>query len=236
MGRPIKIFASELLAIINHVSKEQYYNIETGGDLYGLWTDDGTPVIFLATGPGPKACSSKHKFQQDYEAIMRNEEYLFLRYGLQYMGDWHSHHIIGLRQPSSGDQRRIRNLLKQPGRKRMVELIVTHNYTIHNHTEEISCFYYKAGKKMEHTYFEELDVKQSLIRRDLISRGAPINLLESISEMNKKDKNDEKKYLMNLKSDYLKNNGKRAAANSEREQYYEPLLDGVKDNILQYIK
>ncbi len=116
----------------------------------------------------------------------------------------------------------------------MVELIVTHNYTIHNHTEEISCFYYKAGKKMEHTYFEELDVKQSLIRRDLISCGAPINLLESISEMDKKDRNE--KVLMNLKSDYLKNNGKRVAANSEQEQYYEPLLDGVKDTILQYIK
>ena len=30
-------------------------NIETGGQLFGYWTEDGTPVILYAIGPGPRA-------------------------------------------------------------------------------------------------------------------------------------------------------------------------------------
>lgn len=118
------IFESELRAMCFQAS--QFPDSETGGDLYGTWTYGDRPIIFLATGPGPRASANATKFFQDNEYIMKNEEILFKNFGIQYLGDWHSHHMLGLQQPSNGDQRRINNLMIKSKRKNMLEIIITH--------------------------------------------------------------------------------------------------------------
>lgn len=147
MNNKAKIYLSELKAICNIVSQREYYDKEIGGDIYGVWTDQGMPIIYLVTGPGKLSVSYERKFTQDIDYTMDVENYLFNHYGLQYLGDWHSHHILGLSRPSYGDGRRIANLLKKNNRKRMCEFIVTHNYDKKN-IENISAFFYEKKEKV----------------------------------------------------------------------------------------
>jgi hypothetical protein len=121
---PVRIYESELKAIALEASKHK--NIETGGDLYGLWTHGDRPVIFLASGPGPRARAAGARFQQDYEYIMDCEKLLYETFGIQYLGDWHSHHDMNLPSPSGGDIERIHSVAANNFRKHMVEIIVTH--------------------------------------------------------------------------------------------------------------
>ena len=122
------IFESELRAMCSQAS--QFPNTETGGDLYGTWTYGNKPVIYLATGPGPNASAGVASFFQDNEYIMENERMLFESFGIQYLGDWHSHHVLNLQNPSSGDQKRINNLMVKSKRKKMMEIIISHTTTV----------------------------------------------------------------------------------------------------------
>lgn len=80
-----------------------YPNIETGGQLFGFWTSDGTPIVTYVIGPGTNAQHHQTSFVQDqeYPDIVGRE--LHLRYRLQHIGEWHSHHQLDLARPSGGD-------------------------------------------------------------------------------------------------------------------------------------
>ncbi len=124
MTERVLVYHSELRAIAAEANRHP--NRETGGDLYGLWTHGQRPVIFLATGPGPQALGKESDFQQDHNYIMECEQILYELFGIQYIGDWHSHHWFDLRRPSGGDIRRARGLLSRSKRKTMVEILVNH--------------------------------------------------------------------------------------------------------------
>ena len=81
----------------------EHPNLETGGDLFGLWTHDGAPVVMLATGPGPQARHYPTSFYQDASFLESTHRDIHNRHGLVNLGGWHSHHHIGLDQPSGGD-------------------------------------------------------------------------------------------------------------------------------------
>ena len=78
-------------------------NIETGGELFGFWTAGGIPVVLFAIGPGLRANHQIAFFNQDLEYLERVGRFLFRKYGLLHIGEWHSHHQLGLAQPSSHD-------------------------------------------------------------------------------------------------------------------------------------
>lgn len=105
------IYASELEAVRHHVL--QYPNLETGGELFGWWSETGLPVIVLATGPGKKALHGATRFHSD-------EEYSFAlgnaiaAHGLQHLASWHSHHRLGLSHPSGIDCRAMYDALHVP--------------------------------------------------------------------------------------------------------------------------
>lgn len=80
-----------------------YPDIETGGDLFGFWTYSGFPVIQYAIGPGKKAKHSVAFFNQDEEYLFNMGKALQNRHGLQHIGEWHSHHRLGLARPSGHD-------------------------------------------------------------------------------------------------------------------------------------
>ena len=78
-------------------------NIETGGNLFGLWTPFGVPFIHYVVGPGPNAIHNTTHFRQDYNFLKYNADLLVEEHALHHIGSWHSHHSLGLAQPSHGD-------------------------------------------------------------------------------------------------------------------------------------
>ena len=80
-----------------------YKNIETGGQLFGYWTADGSPVVVYAIGPGTNANHQVAFFNQDVDYLVNVGNVLVHHYGLLHIGEWHSHHKLGLANPSGHD-------------------------------------------------------------------------------------------------------------------------------------
>lgn len=99
------IYQSELDYISRCVL--DYPNIETGGDLFGFWTNEGVPVVLYAIGPGEKANHQNAFFVQDINYFEKVASILNGRYQLSHMGEWHSHHQLGLSCPSGHDANTI---------------------------------------------------------------------------------------------------------------------------------
>ncbi len=97
-----------------------YKNIETGGELFGFWTQMGTPVVMYAVGPGPKAKHHPTSFIQDSDYVDNIEVELCNRTGLQHIGQWHSHHQLSLAHPSGGDVASMQRGVGLPGFPRML--------------------------------------------------------------------------------------------------------------------
>lgn len=87
--------------------------IETGGQLFGFWTSTGIPVILYAIGPGPHANHQVTFFNQDIDYLVNVGSSLLQRYGLQHIGEWHSHHQLGLAHPSSHDASNMQMVIDQ---------------------------------------------------------------------------------------------------------------------------
>lgn len=90
-----------------------YKNIETGGQLFGYWTVDGSPVVLYAIGPGAKANHQVAFFNQDIDYLVTVGNVLVHHYGLQHIGEWHSHHKLGLAQPSAHDASTMADTIRE---------------------------------------------------------------------------------------------------------------------------
>ena len=99
--------------------------VETGGTLYGLWSHAGRPVILLATPQGPGACNETTHFAQDPDHVYQVTQQLQQQFGLQYIGNWHSHHSLGLDHPSGGDVEQVHRVAGKSNMSRMVQIIFT---------------------------------------------------------------------------------------------------------------
>ena len=80
-----------------------YKDIETGGQLFGFWTTEGVPVVLYVIGPGPRANHQVAFFVQDLDYLSSIGNKIVYKYGLQHIGEWHSHHKLGLASPSGHD-------------------------------------------------------------------------------------------------------------------------------------
>lgn len=78
-------------------------NIETGGQLFGFYASKGTPVVCYAIGAGLHANHQITFFNQDIDYLQTVGTILNQEYGLQHIGEWHSHHRLGLDHPSGHD-------------------------------------------------------------------------------------------------------------------------------------
>lgn len=95
------IYEEELNRIAAWV--EEYPDLETGGDLFGFWTHTGAPVVQFVLGPGKKSRHNVASFYQDGDHLINAGQILREKHGLQHIGEWHSHHQLGLAEPSGGD-------------------------------------------------------------------------------------------------------------------------------------
>ena len=95
------IYRSEM----DYISRciHDYPNIETGGQMFGFLREDGVAVVCYVIGPGRNANHQPTFFNQDTEYLQRVYNEISQRYGLRYIGEWHSHHQLGLAKPSGHD-------------------------------------------------------------------------------------------------------------------------------------
>lgn len=118
------IYASE----IDYIAKciQDYPNIETGGQLYGAWTASGVPRVIYAIGPGPMANHQSAFFNQDI-AYLETIGAKLKQYGLQHIGEWHSHHHLGIPRPSRHDVSTMQNGINQLNLNRFMLCIGSFN-------------------------------------------------------------------------------------------------------------
>lgn len=87
--------------VLRHPAKE------TGGNLFGLWTDNGEPVLHIVLGPAIGCTRTEVSFYQSIPYLERVGGIVTRDYQLCHIGEWHSHHRLRLSEPSSGDSSTI---------------------------------------------------------------------------------------------------------------------------------
>jgi hypothetical protein len=123
----IVIWESELKFISGLSAK--WGEIETGGELYGLFTHAGRPVIMLATPPGTNAIHQVAHFRQCNDFFKHVNTLLIDEYGLQYIGNFHSHHELGINGLSPGDIHSTHLIASKNGYGRFCQIVVTFERT-----------------------------------------------------------------------------------------------------------
>lgn len=105
----VQIYRGELEFISECVI--QYPDTETGGDFFGFWSREGDAIVQYILGPGERTSRTGTSFFQDIDYLRECGAILHESFGLEHIGAWHSHHQMGLSEPSSGDVRTMRNAL-----------------------------------------------------------------------------------------------------------------------------
>ena len=161
-----------------------YPNIETGGQLFGFWTSTGTPVILYAIGPGKNAQHNHTSFIQDQEYMLNIGKSIHSRFRLQHIGDWHSHHNLGLERPSGGDVDSMSYGVGKPGFPRMLLCIgnCDRNFTTLNayNFHESDCYsYVQASWDIIDVQSPYRDAIETILAGKLIhphtKKGNPVN-------------------------------------------------------------
>lgn len=125
-------------------------NIETGGDLFGLWADKHTAVIQLVLGPGERCTRTTASFYQDIDYLRRVGSYLTENEGVCHIGEWHSHHQLGLARPSGGDENTVWNNMPTYNLKRFVIFIANIQSSKQNYKVNVGCFLFEIDDQGKH--------------------------------------------------------------------------------------
>ena len=107
---------------------KRHPNIETGGDLFGAWIDDRNAVVQFVLGPGEGCRRTSVSFYQDIDYLREAGSYLTKNHGLCNIGQWHSHHTLGLTRPSGGDENTVWGNMPNLGLDRYIVFIATIRY------------------------------------------------------------------------------------------------------------
>ncbi|MGA2498627.1 MAG: hypothetical protein ABSH20_12850, partial [Tepidisphaeraceae bacterium] len=120
----IAIYDSELRVMAGLAA--QAGNREVGGALFGLQTHGGRFVVSLATGPGDGATQTVASFQMRPAFMDRVGAILHDLYGLQWIGNHHSHHMLDIGSELSGtDLRQVMSLARDNGFERWCSFLAT---------------------------------------------------------------------------------------------------------------
>ncbi|KAL9971583.1 hypothetical protein ACROYT_G017762 [Oculina patagonica] len=179
-------------------------NIETGGDLFGLWADKHTAVIQLVLGPGQGCTRTSVSFYQDVNYLERVGSYLTQNEGVCHIGEWHSHHQLGLARPSGGDENTVWNNMPTYNLKRFVIFIANIRSSGQRYNVNIGCFLFETDDQEK-----RLDVLPGEFT--ILQKENPLSLKIKVSEKRNKgaEKDDENKIsIKDLKLE-VKEEGKR---------------------------
>ena len=132
----------------------KHQDIETGGNLFGLWTTSGSAVIHVAPGPGEKCRRTTTSFHQDIEYMHRVGRFVNDNYMLCHIGEWHSHHSLSLNRPSDGDERTVRRNFPEGVTK---FLVIIANIKNRDTIKLSPYFFIDGGRRYEKAEVEVLD-------------------------------------------------------------------------------
>ena len=122
----------------------QKQNIETGGDLFGVWQNELSAVVQFVLGPGKDCRRTSTSFHQDVRYLENVGKYLTSNEGICNIGEWHSHHRIGLAQPSGGDQNTVwGNIGTVSGGRFLLFIANIHGINIVN----VGCFMFNSATR-----------------------------------------------------------------------------------------
>ena len=184
----VVIYANEYRQICAWVLQHGY--LETGGDLFGLWKDDHTAVIQLVLGPGKNCRRASASFYQDVHYLEKAGSQLIKQEGVCHIGEWHSHHKIGLKQPKGGDKGTVWRNMPTYGLNRFV-LFIANIETQFNSAASVGCFLFERGtadqiQRMTQGQFQLLPNESPLrekLQTDLKEGSETINGKEEISRI-----------------------------------------------------
>ena len=149
------IYRSEFEKVMKWIAASP--DIETGGELFGFYRDNGTPVVCYAIDPGPKANHQYAFFNQDIDYLAKVGGKLTDECGLEHIGEWHSHHRLGLAQPSGHDAATIADGVRKRGRRRF--LLCVGNIRDRKATLGGFAFTGDSGERYERVAWEVVNVK-----------------------------------------------------------------------------
>ncbi|MBQ7609456.1 MAG: Mov34/MPN/PAD-1 family protein [Desulfovibrionaceae bacterium] len=101
----VSIYQEELNTLSRYIL--DYRTVETGGQLFGHWTYDHRPIVRFVLGPGANAGHEAAFFRQDIDYLRACAAILKEQCKLDHIGEWHSHHTLGLDTPSGHDASNI---------------------------------------------------------------------------------------------------------------------------------
>ena len=122
-------------------------NIETGGDLFGLWIDAHTAVVQFVLGPGKGCRRTSVSFYQDINYLESAGKYFTKNYGLCNIGQWHSHHRLNLSRPSGGDENTVWGNMPSLCLNRYIVFIATITGDCLNPIASVKCFLFETDKR-----------------------------------------------------------------------------------------
>jgi len=136
----ISVFAEDLEAIA--ANSLAFEKVENGCALFGLRTNGGRPVVYLATPAGPGATREYAHFAQDPDHLYRLAMWIQEEFGLQYLGNEHCHHLLGLSHPSGGDEEQASRMMEKFMLINMIQIIVTFVGEEHKRKARIDAYLY----------------------------------------------------------------------------------------------
>ena len=104
-------------------------HIETGGDLFGLWANKYSAVIQLVLGTGKGCRRTSTSFYQDVNYLEKVGMHLTQKEAICHIGEWHSHHQLGLARLSGGDENTVWNNMPTSNLTRFVIFIANINHS-----------------------------------------------------------------------------------------------------------
>ena len=137
----VVIYESDYRELCSWVLKKP--DIETGGDLFGLWADKYTAVVQLVVGPGKGCRRTSVSFYQDVNYLKQVGSYLTESEGLCHIGEWHSHHTLGLARPSGGDENTVWSNMPTYRLNRFVIFIANINHCSYQSIVNVGCFLFE---------------------------------------------------------------------------------------------
>ena len=144
----------------------RHQHIETGGNLFGLWTTSGSAIIHVMLGPGQNCKRTSTSFHQDLNYMARVGRFVNDNYMLCHIGEWHSHHSLSLSKPSAGDESTIRRNFPQGMSKFLVIIANIQN----GDTIKLSPYFFTdSGARYEIAEYNVLDSDSPFSTDDDIS-------------------------------------------------------------------
>ena len=132
----------------------RHQNIETGGSLFGLWTTSGSAVIHVVLGPGKNCRRTTTSFHQDIEYMKRVGRFVYDKYMVCHIGEWHSHHSLSSNKPNCADEQTARRNFLQGVTK---FLVIIANIENRNFISLSPYFFTDEGRRYEKAEIVILD-------------------------------------------------------------------------------